>query len=221
MRRSRMDKEKGLTLANEKLLLRGAQIREVDLRVGKGGGKCIAHMTVSCDITKKLARRMKWEIYTGDPDDESDGHLISGLTGSTGLAGKIYLTQAKLSVNGIGAQDLPGIAATVAEGFSLSRAKGLTEDSTVTTLFFKVQSSAYEAIVNYFGLMGQADGVMQLSLQPEQKGLHDAQGDDDEDREDTEDEEGPAAAPEAPTAPKPRGRPRKAPGSSTITMEKV
>jgi len=200
-------------LPNRKLILRGAQIRHVDLRVSEGN--CIARMHIACDITSELAAEMGWEIYSG-------GHLIAGLSGTTKLSGDLYLDKVFLLPNGSGTDGLE-CSATTADAFELSRSKGDTDGSIETQLRFRLLSTAWSEITEFFGLMGQADGQMHLHRQPEQTKLQgtleeqdgdDAEGekedqpdpDDGDNREDHEDLhewQKPAPAP----APRKRGRP--------------
>ena len=194
-------------MPNRKLILRGAQIRHVDLRVSEGN--CIARMHVACDITQELAAEMGWEIYSG-------GHLISGLAGATKLSGELYLDKVSLQLNGLETDGFE-CSATTADSFELSRSKGETDGSIETQLRFRLLSTSWEPIAEFYGQMGQADGVMHLHRQPEQTKLQQTlEEQDEEDSENEEDEEETVAPPPR----KPRGRPRKA-VSSTITMEKV
>ncbi len=207
-------------MPSRKLILRGAQIRHVDLRVSEGN--CIARMHIACDITSELAREMGWEVYSG-------GHLISGLQGTTKLTGDLYLDKVSLHLNGSGADGLE-CSATTAAAFELSRSKGDTDGSIETQLRFRLLSTAWSEITEFFGLMGQADGQMHLHRQPEQTKLQRTLDEEDEDNDDggggPEDGDGDKAhdsEPEpaaAPPPPRKRGRPKKA-TASTITMERV
>jgi len=189
----------------------------VDLRVSEGN--CIVRAHVACDITSELAREMGWEIYSG-------GHLISGLEGTTKLTGDLYLERVALRLNGSGAEGLE-CPATTADAFELSRSKGDTDGSIQTQLRFRLLSTAWSDITEFFGLMGQADGQMHLHRLPEQGKLQPTL--EEQDRDDPEDTDGgedpedldPPREP-APAAPPPkkRGRPRKA-HPSTITTEAV
>jgi hypothetical protein len=208
-------------LPNRKLILRGAQIRHVDLRVSEGN--CIARMHIACDITSELAREMGWEIYSG-------GHLISGLSGTTKLSGNLYLEKVALHPNGSGTDGLE-CSATTADAFELSRSKGDTDGSIETQLRFRLLSTAWSDITEFYGELGQIDGVMHLHRQPEQTKLQptlEEQDDEDnddgspedgdgDDADDSEPEQEPAAAP---PPPKKRGRPKKA-GRSTLTVEAI
>lgn len=193
-------------MPNRKLILRGAQIRHVDLRVSEGN--CIARMHVSCDITQELAAEMGWEIYSG-------GHLISGLAGATKLSGDLYLDKVSLQLNGLETDGFE-CSATTADSFELSRSKGETDGSIETQLRFRLLSTSWEPIAEFYGQMGQADGVMHLHRLPEQTRLQ--QTLDEQDQEDSENEEDEEEA--APPPPKQKGRPKKA-AASTITVEAV
>lgn len=200
MRRSRMEKGKGLTLANKRIILRGAEFRTVEMQAKNK--VCTVRCDIACHITELIAEEMGWEIYSG-------GHLIGGLSGTTPLEGELFLERIKLDISG--GRGL-FCAARSADSFKLTRAKAEDDDGMVTTLRFRLISDSWQNIVEYYGLMGQAAGQMALTLQPEQQHLQRKLGEDegdaeesDEPAEDHEDQE----APETPVAAKRRGRPRK------------
>lgn len=137
-----------------KLLLRGASFRHLDVRTGDNKAFVRAH--VSTDITPAIAEHFGWDIY-------KDGHLINGLIGSTKLDGDLFLKELAFQVNGSNSDPLE-IVATKAEDFQLTRRKSETGDGVETNLRFLLTTMAVAELVEFFCLMGTADGVLTLEL---------------------------------------------------------
>jgi hypothetical protein len=110
------------------------------------------------DITQQLAEEFGWQIY-------QDGHLISGLIGSTKLDGELNLQELSFKVNGTKSDPLECVA-TMAVDFQLSRRKTETGDGIETNLRFILKSLAWKELTEFFGLLGESDGVLTLELQP-------------------------------------------------------
>lgn len=156
----------------KKLRLRGAEFREV-LQNILPDKNCLTYTKIYCDITPEMAEEMGWEIYVRD-EEKNALHLIGGLEGQTKLEGEIELEQIQVKLNGTSGTALECVASK-AWDFTLTRKKSDTGDGTITRLRFELVSSAWQLITDYFGRMGQADGVLVLSRPPEQTKIPDAQ----------------------------------------------
>jgi hypothetical protein len=141
----------------QKLLLRGASFRHLDVRTGDSKAFVRAH--ISTDITPAIAEHFGWDIYKND-------HLINGLIGSTKLDGDLFLKELGFEVNGIKSDPLE-IVATTAEDFQLTRKKSETGDGVETNLRFILTTMAVVELVQFFCLMGTADGALTLELAAE------------------------------------------------------
>lgn len=145
---------------SEKIRFRGAEFRHIDMRVIDGNAFVRAH--VRADITPELAEYFRWEIYRS-------GHLISGLEGTTKLAGELQLEEATFQPNGANVTGLECVVAT-AEAFQLSRKQADT-GGIETSLMFVLRSSAWRLVTEFFGMMGSVDGMLVLTTVPQQQEL--------------------------------------------------
>lgn len=182
-------------------------MRHLDMRTGEGAAFVRVH--VVSDITPELAEYFGWQIY-------QDGHLISGLIGSTKLEGELYLAELSFKVNGTKSDPLE-CRATTAEDFQLTRKKSETGDGMETQLRYIITSLDWAELTQFFGNLGTADGVLQLELQEEKEDVQPTLAEQAHLQPADEEAEGePEPEPE-----QPRGRSRGGALASRVHMEKV
>ena len=163
--RRRPNKGKQMSKKSRRLKLRGFRIRYIDQRISEGASFVRAHC--SCDITPALAEEMGWEVYR-------EGHLISGIEG-TKLTGS--LNTLEISFAGNAARSLPMLecVATEIDDFQLARFKGGTEGVMETEVRFRLKSTAWKLMTEFFGTHGETDGQLTVILTPEQQELAEVQ----------------------------------------------
>ena len=145
----------------KKLLCRGARITHVDQRVAEGN--CFARVHVACDLTKELVEELGWESVLHEGQfSEAVKKLV--------LGSELRLEEIGLKLNGTAGTALECVA-TEAKAFTVSRIKGDTEGSLETVLYFQVVTTAWQLVTDYFGRMGEAEGVLSLVMAPEQTKL--------------------------------------------------
>jgi len=86
------------------------------------------------------------------------------------LASEIDIEELSLKINGQSGTALECVASR-ADQFKISRIKGESEGSRETVLRFRLVSTAWALICDYFGKLGTSDGVLRLDLPPEQTKL--------------------------------------------------
>lgn len=190
----------------KKLLLRGASFRHLDMRMGEGAAFIRAHIVA--DITPETADKFGWQIY-------QDGHLISGLVGSTKLDGQLNLTELQFKVNGTKTDPLE-CRASSAEDFQLTRRKTETGDGVETQLRFIVISLDWESLTNFFGHLGTADGALKFELADEKEDAQPTLAEQPHLQE-AEDNPDPEPAEEEPV----RGKSRSGSLAPKVVMEKI
>lgn len=196
---------------NKKISFRGASFRHLDMRTGDNKAFIRAH--VVADITKELADKFGWQIY-------QDGHLISGLIGSTKLEGALFLGELSFQVNGTKSDPLE-CRATTAEDFQLTRKKSETGDGVETQLRFILTTADWEPMTHFFGNLGDADGVLKLELAQEKEDAQPTLADQPHLQTEEESDEGSGDAADEPEPDEPKGKSSGGALASRLRMEKI